>query len=112
MNTEEKIKALFTEQGIKFHPKTGIEKLLVKLEEVSKDIPEANELLKEVKPKEVKPKEYPVTSEVLLNDFASLFDKLEKYEKSQRKAKKPFRHVFSTKVRIRQLMGAFKRMTK
>ena len=132
MNTEERIKEILTEEGIKFHPKTGIEKLLVKLAEVdtdeAKEILAANEVIEEAKKKagadetpakEVKAKKSPkvakpkvaklITVEEIYGDFEKLQAKLDSFEKQQHKIKKPWRNAFTTKMRVDRDMKLFKR---
>ena len=111
MNTEERIKEILTENGIKFHPKTGIEKLLVKLQEVdsdeAKEILAANEVIEEAKEKVEAPKE--ITSTDVYAEFQKLHALMDSFEKQQQKQHKPYRHVFMTKKRLYVAMEAFKR---
>ena len=114
MITEERIKEILTKEGIKFHPKTGLEKLLVKLAGVetdeAKEILATNEFIEDA-PEKVEKVKAPklITAADVYAEFQALHAKLDSFEKQQQKIRKPFRHVFMTKKRLWVAMEAFKR---
>lgn len=123
VNTQLKVEAdrdsimnFFTNNSIKFNARTGLPKLLNKLQKNS-DLPGASKLLKELIPiiegeKEVeksvkKPKVETVES--ITESFNKLHNQLGTLESQQRRIKKPFHQIFATKRRVFMLMENFKR---